>query len=561
MLTDSWKELSLRAQQNFQCSLNRTLELFPFDTQEELEMYNSLPSAIGSSVIDFGKPAVFPIIEYSKCLLDTDANVTECEPTKLLEKIKKKEYSCYDVLKSYFHAALLASKLTNCVAEFLPDESLQRARFLDENINTLLELPLLGLPISLKEMIPLEGHCVTNGSLCHMDRIVDYNADIVNILFRNGAIPFVRTTNPQSLMMLECESFMHGRTVNPFNSKLSSGGSSGGEGAINGIHASSVGLGSDIGGSIRCPSAFNGIYGLRTTVGRIPTADFFSCQMGSESIFSVTGPLTRSLETLELLMKTIIDDKPWLIDPSLATIEWKGVQESINKKFRIGILQSDEVVTPHPPILRALEFVRKSLKELPNVEVFDYKPFDHSRAWEIISSLYFEDGGADTKATFSSTGEPICPQTEWVLNNEKVARLEIEDLWYWNLEKQKYRKEYLKHWLAFNNPNGDSPMDAIIAPVFPGVAPKHRSAKYWGYTAQWNLLDYPVLVFPVTTVDVEKDKPVTDYVALNDTDKFVYEQYDDAMSFENAPVNLCIVGLRFTEERLLEIAKVLRDNL
>lgn len=67
--------------------------------------------------------------------------------------------------------------------------------------------------------------------------------------------------------------------MNPYNSSLSCGGSSGGEGAINGIGASSVGLGSDIGGSIRCPSTFNGIYGMRTTVGRLPTADYFSCQM------------------------------------------------------------------------------------------------------------------------------------------------------------------------------------------------------------------------------------------------------------------------------------------
>ena len=184
------------------------------------------------------------------------------------------------------------------------------------------DLPLYGLPFSIKEMIPFKGRAVTHGSLCYLDRVVDYNADIVNILMENGAYPFVRTTNPQSLMMLECQLFCHGRTVNAFNSDLTSGGSSGGEGVLNGLYASPFGLGSDIGGSIRSPAGFNGIYGLRTTLGRIPTADYYSCQMGSESILSVTGPISRSLDTVNLVMKTIIDAKPWLVDPTLVPIEW-----------------------------------------------------------------------------------------------------------------------------------------------------------------------------------------------------------------------------------------------
>ena len=414
---------------------------------------------------------------------------------------------------------------------------------------------MFGLPISLKEMIPLTGHSVTHGSLCYLDRVVDYNADIVNILIKNGAVPFVRSTNPQSLMMLECESFTHGRTVNPFNSDLTCGGSSGGEGAINGIHASPIGLGSDIGGSIRCPSAFNGIYGMKTTLGRIPSSDFFSCQMGSESIISVTGPLTRSLDTLELLMKTVVQEKPWTIDPSLTSIEWKS--DVRKKPYRIGILRTDGVVTPHPPVTRALDMMCEKLKCMDNLEVFEFEPLNHLKAWEIISTLYFEDGGEDTRKTLKNTGEPMCPQTEWILGKDSVKRLAAEDIWKWNLEKQKYRKDYLKHWLLFNNPDGNTPMDALIAPVFPGPAAKHRSTKYWGYTAQWNLLDYPVLVFPVTKVDLKKDIPVEDYKPKNQMDEFVYKQYDSPESFENAPVNLGLVGLRYSEEQLIDIMKLI----
>lgn len=114
-------------------------------------------------------------------------------------------------------------------AGVLPVEALQYAEQLDANYESKKHLPLYGLPFSIKEMIPFVGRSVTHGSLCYLDRVVDYNADIVNILIANGAYPFVRTTNPQSLMMLECVSFAHGRTVNSHNGKLTSGGSSGGK--------------------------------------------------------------------------------------------------------------------------------------------------------------------------------------------------------------------------------------------------------------------------------------------------------------------------------------------
>lgn len=559
MLTGPWEPLALQAKSIYNISVEATLELFPFESEKQFALFNNVPSAVGESVTDFGNPAKFPVEEYAKAMLEKDLAITELDPVKLIEKIKNGEYTCYEVLKSYFHAALFASKLTNCVYEFLPKEAFARAQFLDQNIADLKDkCPMLGLPISLKEMIPLKGHSVTHGSLCYLDRIVDYNADIVNILISNGAIPFVRTTNPQSLMMLECESYTHGRTINPFNRELTSGGSSGGEGAINGIHASPVGLGSDIGGSIRCPAAFNGIYGMRTTVGRIPTADYFSCQMGSESILSVTGPLTRSLGTMELLMKTVVESKPWLIDPTLVPLEWGKESQ---KTYRIGILKCDGIVKPHPPIMRALNIVAEKLGSNANFEVFEFEPYDHSSAWKIISTLYFEDGGADTKSTLSSTGEPMCPQTSWILGNDTVSSLEVKEIWHWNLEKQSYRKKYLKYWLNFNNASGNTPMDAIIAPVFPGVAAKHRTTKYWGYTAQWNLLDYPVLVFPVTKVDPEQDKPDPDYCPMNEMDEYVYRQYDSAESFENAPVSLGLVGLRYTEEKLIDIGKLLQDIL
>lgn len=521
--------------------------MFPFD-KETQKAFDTLPSARGKTVEDYGAPAKVPLEVFKETMPKKCLEITLKDPYVLLQDLKLGKLTCVEVLTAYFHAAMIASKLVNCIYEFMPEEALALAKKFDLGPK---DLPLLGLPLSLKEMIPVKGRAVTHGSLCYLDRVVDYDADIVNILVAAGAIPFVRTTNPQSLMMLECESWTHGRTVNPYNSLLTCGGSSGGEGAIHGIGAAAFGLGSDIGGSIRCPSAFNGVYGLRSTVGRLPAGDYFSCQLGSESILSVTGPMTRSLELLELVMKTIADLKPWLVDPSLAPLPWKSQKK---EKFTIGVLYDDGVVAPQPPIARALKMVADQLSKLSNVEVIPFKPYKHDKAWEIITSLYFEDGGKDTRSTMERSGEPALPQTEWILSGEHVASLEPKDIWKWNIEKVKYRKDHLAHWLSQGAP------DAVIAPVFPGPACKPRTSRYWGYTAQWNLLDYPGIVFPVTTVDPKLDTPVKDYKPRNEMDEFVWKQYDSPESFANAPVALCAVGLRNTDDTLVEVAKLLEKK-
>lgn len=544
----TWQELAQRATNIYDTSLKRTLELFPLDKEAQLAL-DSLPSARGKTVEDYGSPATVPIEVFREKMPEKSLEITEKDPYLLLQDIKLGKVSCVEVLTAYFHAAVFASKLVNCVYEFMPEEALQLAKKLDLGSK---DLPLMGLPLSLKEMIPVKGRAVTHGSLCFLDRVVDYDADIVNILVAAGAVPFVRTTNPQSLMMLECESWTHGRTVNPYNSLLTCGGSSGGEGAIQGIGAAAFGLGSDIGGSIRCPSVFNGIYGLRTTVGRLPSSDFFSCQLGSESILSVTGPMTRSLDLLCLVMRTITASAPWLVDPSLYPLPWNPDKK---EKLKIGILYDDGVVAPQPPIARALKMVSDQLSKLPNIEVVPFKPYKHEKAWEIITSLYFEDGGADTRSTMEKSGEPMLPQTEWILSGKHVKPLQPKDIWHWNLEKGKYRKEYLAHWLSQGAP------DAVIAPVFPGPACKPRTSRYWGYTAQWNLLDYPAIAFPVTTVDPQVDVPLKDYQPRNEMDEFVWKQYDSGESFANAPVSLCAVGLRNTDDLVVKVAKILREAM
>ncbi|CAF4191985.1 unnamed protein product [Rotaria sordida] len=242
-----------------------------------------------------------------------DSSVLNYSATQLVTKLAQGQLTAQQVIKAYLKRA-----------EFLEKEALDRAKYLDEEFKKRGGRvgPLHGLPISLKGWIKWIG------------RIAEDDTLIVKILYEAGAIFYVRTTEPQSLMHLECSGPIYGTTLNPFNRNLTSGGSSGGEGALLGLKASPMSIGIDIGGSIRSPAANNEVYGLRPTAFRIPVAGVMVAQMGSESIIGVLGPLARKREGINLFMKTVLDTEPWLRDPSLVPIPWRSI--SLNSNLNLS---------------------------------------------------------------------------------------------------------------------------------------------------------------------------------------------------------------------------------
>jgi amidase len=293
-------------------------------------------------------------------------------------------------------------------------------------------------------------------------------------------------------------------------------------------------------GSIRSPAANCGIYGFKPTAFRIPTDGWCSTAAGADPIPGVIGPLSTTLSGLKLFMKTIIDAKPWLVEPALIPLLWNllHISPSSSKPLRIGVMYNDGVVTPHPPITRALKTLVASLEKLKDVEVMDWKPHLHDEAWAILSSLYFTDGGVSDIAILTSSGEAMLPLTSWMLKeNPCVKKLTPQKLYYWQEEREAYRKEYANLW----NERG---VDVILCPVGPGVAPKHNTAKYWGYTAQWNLLDYPAVSFPIGRVEKEKDGWEEGWEALTDVDRQNFELCEFLFLFEIiSPVEISLLLL------------------
>jgi amidase len=373
------------------------------------------------------------------------------------------------------------------------------------------------------------------GFVSWIGRVAPRDALILQVLWDAGAVFYARTTQPQTLMHLETSSNIYGATVNPFNRALTSGGSSGGEGALVGLKGSCLGIGTDIGGSIRSPAANNGVYGFRPTTFRLPNEGVAATMLNEEQIVPVIGPLSTSLEGIKMFMKTLIDARPWLRMPGLVPIPWRMEQEWLTKdgegktRLKVAVLWDDGVVRPHPPVLRALRDMVKRLEAIEGIEVVEWKPHKHDLAWEIIASLYFADGGSEEKAAVEASGEPWRPLSKFILlDNEFVKPHTVADVWEWTGKRDAYKTEYAELWNKTATGKDEQghltgTVDVILCPVGPGAAPPLDCARYWGYTSQWNLLDYPALVFPVGTVDVEADKKEEGYEPRNEKDRYNYE--------------------------------------
>ena len=196
-----------------------------------------------------------------------------------------------------------------------------------------------------------------------------FESELVRELRNLGAVLYCKTSVPHTLMSGETINNIIGYTWNPKNRLLSSGGSSGGEGALIALKGSPLGFGSDIGGSIRIPAAFNGLYGLRPSSGRMPYEGVANSMDGQNTILSVIGPLSTTLSGLRLAMKSVLSQTPWLYDPLVHELPWRAEQEglprdTLNKpQLCFAVMRDDKIITPYPPVNRALSIAVESLEK------------------------------------------------------------------------------------------------------------------------------------------------------------------------------------------------------
>ena len=241
------------------------------------------------------------------------------DATELARRIRARELSPVEVVRAFLDRADAVNPGVNAVVVDVPD-ALDRAKAAERAIVSGKTLgPLHGVPVTIKDCIDTAGVLTTRGSLLFKDRVPGADATVVTRLQDAGAIVIGKTNMPEFALDADSANRVFGTTNNPWDPDRSAGGSSGGEGAAIAAGMSPLGMGSDVGGSVRIPASFNGIVGLKATHGRIPlTGHWPDIMLASMHV----GPMARSVRDIALALPVV--SGPDGIDTLAAEVDAPG---------------------------------------------------------------------------------------------------------------------------------------------------------------------------------------------------------------------------------------------
>ena len=202
------------------------------------------------------------------------------------------------------------------------------------------QAPFQGVPCSVKEAFAVSGMPNAAGLVARRKLVAESDAETVARLRRAGFVVLGVSNTSELCMWCESANPLYGRTASAAGPHLTAGGSSGGEAALVGASCVPVGLGSDIGGSIRMPAYFNGVFGLKPSAGLVSNQGQFPCAKSSAGqLFLTTGPIVRKAEDLFPLLQVLAKNPAALIDP--ATVEVS--------KLRVVSMETLGMWLLHPP--------------------------------------------------------------------------------------------------------------------------------------------------------------------------------------------------------------------
>jgi amidase len=336
---------------------------------------------------------------------------------------------------------------------------------------------------------------------------------LVDVLHELGAVFYVKTNLPQTMMTADSHNNIFGRTLNPNNLSHTAGGSTGGEGALLAMKGSVLGVATDIAGSNRIPAICCGGSSLKPTAGRVPFAGGVAVgRLGSPgSIPVVIGPCGRSTRDYELFMKSVVSARPYRFDENCLNVPWRSVSSPLGKPLRFGLIRGCKERPLHPPVARGLHTTAMKLKAAGHeIVLLDDKIPDLYHTTMLAWKFFMLDPKKTPFQFIKDSGEPMVPS----LSTMSFPELEgwqatLDELWDMNVEKAKIVKKF--HQLVVGDVSveegggGEKGLDAILMPGYQGVAPKHDTYGLPIYTVVVNLLNWPSGILRVGKAEREKD--------------------------------------------------------
>lgn len=425
---------------------------------------------------------------------------------RLAELIRKREVSSYEVVKIHIEHIKKVNPILNAIVKDRFESALKEAKGVDEHLKSDPEnVPLYyGVPCTIKETFSLKGMPNSGGLYLRKGVIAEKDATCVKRLKDAGAIPLGVTNIPELAMWMESYNVIYGRTNNAYDPRRTSGGSSGGEGAIIGAGGSPFGLGSDLGGSIRMPSFFNGIFGHKPSSGLVPNTGQFPATDGEALRFLSPGPMTRSSEDLFPLLKIIAG--PDGEDSVCRNMELKNPEDVKIEEIKVYSIEDNGKVNVSEDLKdaqrRCVQFLRRKGVYVKEIRIKELK---HSL---FIWSSMLTSAQEKTFKELMGGGKPLNGYKEllkWIFGISQhtlpgIFLTILEDL---NTLTPKLRKKFIKigeelreKFINILGCNG-----VILYPPYSRPAPFHNQALFkpfdWVYTAIFNVLGFPVTQVPL----------------------------------------------------------------
>ncbi len=361
--------------------------------------------------------------------------------SRIAEAIRDGDVSSAEVVSAHLKRIEQVNPALNAVVALAADRAMEEAAKADEAVAREERTGALhGVPVTLKDSIDTEGIVTTYGTMGRAGHVPDRDATVAARLRQAGAIVLGKTNTPEFTMAFETDNLVYGKTNNPHDTSRTPGGSSGGAAAIVTAAGSPLDLGSDTGGSIRQPSHFSGIAGIKPTSGRVPrTGHAVPYGMGASDSLTQIGPMARYVSDLTLVLP-IIAGPDWE-DPAIMPVPLRDPADVDVTSLRVAFHPDNGVMAPTADIIEAACAAADALRDA-GVTVVEDKPealesdsglgvMDaDGLAWlkRMLESAGTEEPHPWLRAWIASASEKVVPAAEYTARLEKLDEFRSEML-------------------------------------------------------------------------------------------------------------------------------------
>ena len=414
--------------------------------------------------------------------------LTNLSASRLALAIRQKEVSSIEIVESFLRRIEKINPKLNAVVQLNRDGALTEARAADARVRRRELLgPLHGVPMTIKDSFDTAGMISTAGTLGRKAFVPTRDATAVARLRNAGAIVLGKTNCSELTLSYETDNLVYGRTSNPYDLNRTSGGSSGGAAAILAASGSPLDLGSDTGGSIRVPSHFCGIAGLKPTSGRVPRTGHIISAEGVFQFFTQVGPMARYIEDLAIVLP-ILAGPDWR-DPFVVSAP---VGKSIaldSHNLRIAVHADNGIYSSTKDTRRVVADAANALRKA-GCSVVESRPEELSKVYALGNRLWRLGGSSMVKRLLAAAGTETVSEAlrPWL----KAPISPPKDEWSELLEQMDRSRGKMLSF--FEN------YDAIICPACAFPAPQHGATlredldTAFSYSEVYNYVGWPAAV-------------------------------------------------------------------